>query len=92
MIGELVSASADVYVDVWWTSGGAALFGACAVYTLQNWREVPVCPRRGLANAAAACALANTIVLTLDALLGLCAGYHLQDSASNDNSPTKPCQ
>ncbi|XP_063362255.1 uncharacterized protein LOC134791896 isoform X2 [Cydia splendana] len=73
IVGEAVSATSDAFVDAWWSCAGAVLFGACGALTLLGWRDVPDCPRRTQARAAAMCAIAATVLLIVDALLALCA-------------------
>lgn len=73
LIGELVSAAADVYIEAWWSANGGILFAACGGLTLQSWRFIPQCTRRNLATACAACALANAVLFFIDTLITICA-------------------
>ncbi|KOB69565.1 Uncharacterized protein OBRU01_16656 [Operophtera brumata] len=90
LTGEAVSAAADAYIDAWWSASGGALFGACAVLTLSNWRDIPACQRRSYAQAAAGCASAACALLIIDTLLALCSA-HRDGSSSRKSLRTNPC-
>ncbi|CAH2207722.1 jg17914, partial [Pararge aegeria aegeria] len=77
---EAVSAAADAYVDAWWSAAGGLLFGACGGLTLHSWKNIPQCPRRNNAHAAAICALATAALLTIDALLALSSAHRDEGS------------
>lgn len=88
--GEAVSASADSYVDAWWSSVGGLLFGACGALTLNSWKEIPQCPRRNHAYAAAVCALVTAAILTVDALLALCSVHTDEESVRSKSKRSSP--
>ncbi|CAK1547312.1 unnamed protein product [Leptosia nina] len=81
-IGEAVSASADAYIDAWWSAIGGLLFGACGALTLHGWKDVPFCQRKNHAQAAAVCSLAAAALMSIDALMALC-------SANKDDISTR---
>ncbi|KAJ2945962.1 hypothetical protein O0L34_g4880 [Tuta absoluta] len=87
IVGEIVSAVADAYVDAWWSASGAAMFAGCGYMTLRCWKEVPHSMRRTYAQAAAACALAETALLIIDAILAICSAH--RDEASSHASKGK---
>ncbi|XP_030024915.1 uncharacterized protein LOC115443594 isoform X1 [Manduca sexta] len=90
IVGEVVSAAADAYVDGWWSAAGGVLFGACGGLTLRNWKEVPICQRRSYAQSAAVCALAAAALLTIDALLAFCSA-HRDDVSTRTKRKTNQC-
>ncbi|XP_047995535.1 uncharacterized protein LOC125233527 [Leguminivora glycinivorella] len=84
----MVSSKQDPFIEAWWSSAGAALYGACGARTLEGWRHVPDSPRRDRARAGAMCALAATSVLIVDAIRVLCA----EDTGSIASSYRKPAK
>ncbi|XP_068631989.1 uncharacterized protein [Battus philenor] len=88
IVGEVVSAAADPYVDAWWSGTGGALFGACGVMTLRSWYDVPACRRRTYAQITAICANAAAALLTIDSMLALCSAH--KDGTSTRTKSHKP--
>ncbi|XP_014366857.1 uncharacterized protein LOC106717500 [Papilio machaon] len=80
IVGEVVSAAADPYVEAWWSGAGGVLFGACGALTLHSWYDVPPCARRTFAQATAACAQAAAVLMAVDSILSLCSAH--KDTAS----------
>ncbi|XP_041978284.1 uncharacterized protein LOC121732468 isoform X2 [Aricia agestis] len=75
IIGEAVSATADPYVNAWWSATGAALFGASGAHSMSWWRGVPPCPRKTYAGAAAIVAMVTAGVLLVDTLMSFCEAH-----------------
>ncbi|XP_026324985.1 uncharacterized protein LOC113233963 [Hyposmocoma kahamanoa] len=88
IVGEIVSAAADAYVDAWWSATGAALFGACGWLTMNGWRDVPPSTRRTHAQAAGICAIVTATILALDAILAICSA-HKEDNSSRTCSKSQ---
>ncbi|CAB3224338.1 unnamed protein product [Arctia plantaginis] len=80
IVGEIVSAAADAYIDAWWSGTGSLLFAACGGLTLHSWRDVPPCSRRNFAQSMAVCSLANASLLFIDAMLAICSAYKVEGS------------
>ncbi|XP_045771449.1 uncharacterized protein LOC123871601 isoform X3 [Maniola jurtina] len=90
IVAEAVSAAADAYVDAWWSATGGVLFAACGGLTLHSWRDVPDCPRRNNAHAAAICALVAAALFTIDALLALCSVHKDEESVRSKSKRCSP--
>lgn len=89
IVGEIVSAAADAYVDAWWSSTGAALFGGCGYLSMIGWRDVPPSPRRAHAQAVGICAIVTATILAIDAILAMCSAYK-EDASSRACSRGQP--
>ncbi|CAF4845920.1 unnamed protein product [Pieris macdunnoughi] len=85
--GEAVSATADAYIDAWWSAIGGVLFGACGALTLHGWRDVPFCQRKNYAQTYAVCSLAVAALMTIDALIALCSAQ--KDDVSTRSKSTR---
>ncbi|XP_045515311.1 uncharacterized protein LOC123708579 isoform X1 [Pieris brassicae] len=87
IVGEAVSATADAYIDAWWSAIGGVLFGACGALTLHGWRDVPFCQRKNYAQTYAVCSLAVAALMTIDALIALCSAH--KDDVSTRSKSTR---